>query len=259
MSVSVWILDVYIPAFNSGFFKGDFYGKLLILSSQLWSLLNDEVSRSALIGPGYIYGRVTLDHGEITYDSPIVGVIFDPTELRPGSETPLVDILNPEVIDPLGKKPKESVAENIRKVITKKGMILAPSKLAEVKSLASIPVNVVEDEIERKVVVSHISGLHKAIVIIKGQNRHLFLPFKDLMLKEKYSNPDEFSVLCVDKRTLASFNEIKNSGWIIVEKAQLSGSKYVVENAFEEEYQYVLNFVKENQSYYILVNNNLFI
>ena len=57
-----WLIEIETYDFSVGAFKGaDLNGKVLILSSQLWSIIRGAKVYSILIGPGLFKGVATKD------------------------------------------------------------------------------------------------------------------------------------------------------------------------------------------------------
>ena len=119
----LWVLDYVIPDFQLLGEKMTLSGELLIASRQLFSFLQEEIVRSALIGPGAVKGQVLIKGKPVDVEYLVGAVIFDPTQMRPREPIPLLDILNPEILDPLEQASEEQVQEIIRTLVVKKGSI----------------------------------------------------------------------------------------------------------------------------------------
>jgi hypothetical protein len=99
-----WIFDLYIPKYQIAMGAVDFKGHILATSKQVWNFISthekeeETFMRSCLIGPSVLYGYTSRGIRKVKILS---GVIFDSTELRPDKPVPLLDTINPIVIDPM--------------------------------------------------------------------------------------------------------------------------------------------------------------
>lgn len=254
MPALYWLLDVYMPDFQLGYGNVELKGKVLITSNQLWSLMGENTVRSSLIGPGYIFGQGTLKGSPVTFESPIGALIMDPTELRPHAPVPLIDIITPEVIDPLETSSPETIKENIMKIVIRKGQVLGPVKVAEVHEMTNIPMTAFEEDVTRELRISHVSGIERAKFILAGKNRRLFDPFVRLIKRGKYQNPHNLRILRVDKKRIDEFMDADRLGeWVIIEKAQ-ELTPEIRSNTLEEfrkEYELAYNDIRKNWAAYI--------
>lgn len=254
MPALYWLLDVYMPNFQLGFGNVELKGKLLITSNQLWSLMGEDTVRSSLIGPGYIFGQGTLKGSPVTFESPIGALIMDPTELRPHAPVPLIDIITPEVIDPLETSSPETIKENIMRIVIRKGQVLGPIRVAEVREMTKIPMTAFEEDTIRELHISHVSGIERARFILAGKNRRLFDPFVKLIKRGKYQNLHNLRILRVDKKRIDDFVDVDRLGeWIIIEKAQ-EMTPEIKRNTYEEfkkEYELAYNDIRKNWAAYI--------
>ncbi|MFX1487109.1 MAG: hypothetical protein ACFFBS_08475 [Promethearchaeota archaeon] len=254
MPALYWLLDVYMPDFQLGYGNVELKGKVLITSNQLWSLMGENTVRSSLIGPGYIFGQGTLKGSPVTFESPIGALIMDPTELRPHAPVPLIDIITPEVIDPLETSSPETIKENIMKIVIRKGQVLGPVKVAEVHEMTNIPMTAFEEDVTRELHISHVSGIERAKFILAGKNRRLFDPFVRLIKRGKYQNPHNLRILRVDKKRIDEFMDADRLGeWVIIEKAQ-ELTPEIRSNTLEEfrkEYELAYNDIRKNWAAYI--------
>jgi hypothetical protein len=253
-----WLVDFVVPSFISKFGRDDFEGKILVASRQLWSLISENLVRSAFIGPGYIKGTVRKATGGIEFEQAIGGVIFDPTELRRTEPLPLVNIFSPDVIDPLAESSKEEIESLVRKVMVARGNLLVQEKLAEVRPITSIPTLEYTSTTEVNLEIKLTSGLSKARFALGGIHKKIYAPYSHLLSSRKhnYDDPTKLSFLWVDKRQLVTPSRENLSEWAIIEQ---SGDRTVVEDASKDgydkimdEYKRTLDFVKANLSSYLL-------
>ena len=254
MPALYWLMDVHIPDFHLGYANVELKGSVLITSNQLWSLMGEDTVRSSLIGPGYIFGQGTLKGSPVTFESPIGALIMDPTELRPHAPVPLIDIISPEVIDPLERSSPETIKENIMRIVLRKGQVLGPIKVASVKEMTKIPVTAFSEDAIKEIQVSHISGIERARFILAGKNRRLFDPFAKLLKRGKYRNLQNLKILRVDKKRIDEFADKNKLGeWIIIEKAQemTPEPQGNTLEEFKKEYELAYNDIRENWAAYI--------
>ena len=255
-TVLYWLLDIYIPDLNLPFIKNvEFKGEILIASKQLWTLLHESTVRSCLIGPGVVKGTILHRGYPIEVEEAVGALIFNPAELRPIVPIPLVNIVTPEVIDPLAKSSVSEIATIIERVLVDRGMILAPKKLTEVRRKGTIPTVEYREKFLEKIEVHLTSGAMKAKFLLGGAKRPIYRAFLKRYTKKLYEHPERLKVLYVDERAFKSFNQDTISYWSIVEKlqAQPLEEQQTVDGykQFVEEYTSVLKFMKKFKNAYI--------
>jgi len=255
-TVLYWLLDTHIPDLSLPHVKGvEFNGEVLIMSKQLWTLIHEDVVRSCLIGPGVIKGTALYKGHPVKVEEAIGVLVFNPAELRPSEPIPLVNIVTPEVIDPLAKSSASEIATVIERVLVDRGMILAPKKLTEVRRRGTIPTVEYREKFFEKIEVHLTSGVMKAKFLLGGAKRPIYEAFLKRYEKKIYERPEKLRVLYVDEREFTSFNQDNVSRWSIVEKVQaqpLEGQQ--TENGYKqfvEEYMSVVEFIKKFKDAYI--------
>ena len=253
-SVLYWLLNYSIPDLEvSPSISSKSEGTILIASRQLWSLMAGTTIRSCLIGPGIVKG-VNVIHGFPTeFSEPISAVIFDPTELRPDEPAPLIDIINPEVIDPTAGAELDAIERKIMKIVVRRGKVIAPVKLAEVRTPTGVPMTAIQEEDLVRVNISYVNVLARARFVLGGQNRSIYQKLIDELSTQPRSNPFDKNVLKADERKFKALTEDEINQWVIVEKMQGS----VMENQpktfeqFCEEYRQSIDFIMEHKSEFI--------
>ena len=246
-----WLLDIEAYDFNIGVLKDtELKGKALMVSRQLWSVIREDKVLSVLIGPGIFKGTAASGNIRVDVVEKLAALIFDPTQMRYDEPVPTVDIINPEVIDPLGAKKQEEIVTIIRKLVVEKGNVMAADPLAKVKQRGSVPQMAHYDEMIRKIDVSHVSGVQRARFILAGTNSPMYRPFADSFQKRGYIQADRLKVMATPFLKFSSFVDIEiMSDWMIVEKAGID-SKTGIE-AMRDEYDATLLQVKENEQAFI--------
>ncbi|MHA2601597.1 MAG: hypothetical protein AM324_005630 [Candidatus Thorarchaeota archaeon SMTZ1-83] len=246
-----WVLEVEAYDFDIGVLKGtDVTGKALMISRQLWSVIREDKVVSILIGPGIFKGTATSGSRRVDVVEHLGALLFDPSQLRMDEPLPLVDIINPEVIDPLGTRKQEEIVTIIRKLVVEKGNILAANPLAKVTQDANVPRTAHYDEMIRRINVSHISGKQRAQFILAGTNGPMYRPFVKSYEKRGYLQPDRLKVMATPFLKFTSFVDIEiMSDWRIVEKAGIE-TKTGIE-AIRDEYEATLAIVEENTDAFI--------
>lgn len=246
-----WLLDVEAYDFNIGVLKStDLKGKALMVSRQLWSIIRSDKVVSVLIGPGIFKG--TAQSGNIRVDivEKLGALIFDPTHMRYDEPVPMVDIINPEVIDPLGAKKQEEIVTIIRELVIEKGNVLAANLLAKVEQKGSVPQTAHYDEMIKRIDVSHVSGVQRAKFILAGTNGPMYKPFAEWYYKRGYLQADRLKVMATPFQKFSSFVDIEvMSDWTIVEQAGL-GSMTGIE-AMRNEYDATLEQVQRHEKAFI--------
>ena len=242
-----WLLEVEAYDFNIGMLRdADIEGKVLILSSQLWSLIRGTSVISALIGPGIFKGQAKS--GNITVDvlEYISALLFDPAQLRYDEPLPLVDIVSPEVIDPLGESKQEEIMTVIRKLVLEKGNILSGEKLMRVSSEGQLPQTAHYDEELSKINVQLVSGVQRAKFILAGTNGPLYRPFVERYNNRKYINPEMSKVMATFSSKFSKFDDQETMAeWMIVELMGVDGKTGI--DAIESEYNKVLLTLEKNE------------
>ena len=129
-----WLLDVELYDFDIGVLKkADITGKALMISSQLWSIIRGNSVHSMLIGPGYFRGVATSGKIRVEIGEHLSALMFDPTRFRYDEPVPLIDIIKPEVIDPLTARKPEEIITMVKDLVIEKGNVLAINPVASVK------------------------------------------------------------------------------------------------------------------------------
>ena len=246
-----WLIDIETYDFSVGAFKGaDLTGKALILSSQLWSIIRDSDVYSILIGPGIFKGIARKGGIQLDVLEYISCLMFDPTRLRYDEPLPQADIVNPEVIDPLGTKKQEEIVTLLRNLVVERGNILASDPLAKVKSEANIPQTAHYEEIFKKINVSYISGMQRTKFILGGTSGSLYRPFIENFPKLKLQRIENSKVLAMPFYKFASFSDIEvMMNWMIVEKAGTDSRSGM--DAIANEYERTLDIIQNDQEKFI--------
>ena len=246
-----WLIDIESYDFSIGGFKGsDLTGKALILSTQLWSIVRETEVYSILIGPGIFKGIAKKGGIQLDILEYISCLMFDPTQLRYDEPLPQVDIVNPEVIDPLGTKKHEEIVTLLRNLVMERGNILAGDPLAKVKIEANIPQMAHYEEIFKKINVAYISGMQRAKFILGGTSGSLYRPFAQNFPKLTLQQIEKSKVLAMPFHKFASFSDIEvMMNWMIVEKSGTDTRTGM--EAIAHEYERTLGVIQEDQEKYI--------
>ncbi len=245
-----WLLDIEAYDYDIGVLKNaEISGRALILSHQLWSILREDRVYSILIGPGYFKGIAESGNRRVEINEHISSLMFDPTKLRYDEPLPLVDIIKPEIIDPLGAVKTEAIMTIISNLVVEKGNILAENLVASVSPRAAVPETTHYTDVMKRIQVSHISGVQRAKFILGGTNRPLYAPLVEWYNKRRYSNFERQKVMSLPFARFAEPSDIEvTSDWMIVEKAGMGG---VGVDSFRAEYEDVLSNISKNQDSYI--------
>jgi len=246
-----WLLDVEMYDFVVGAFKGaDLRGKALILSSQLWSIIRGTCVYSALIGPGIFKGVATKNGIHVDVLEYISCLMFDPTQLRFDEPLPQVDIVTPEVIDPLGIRQQEEIVTLIRNLVIARGNVLAGDQLATITAVTNIPQTVYYEEMFKRINVSHVSGAQRAKFILGGANGPIYRPFAENFPKLIRQQTERTKIFAAPFDKFAGFSDIEiMSDWMIVEKAG-QDSRTGME-AIGAEYERTLSVIDKDKDNYI--------
>jgi hypothetical protein len=250
-----WLIDTYIPGLKLSYGIIDFKGKILIISEQLWSILKEDLVRSMLIGPGFIFGKGEIKGYPVEVKEPIISVILDATELRPNQEVPLLDLMSPDVIDPTSKADIESIIISIKKVFREHGQVLFPEKIAEVREKGKIPISIGIEDVSEKISVKSFSGKDKIRFVLGGENNLLYSNFRKLLQSNKFTSYENMNILRSDIKRLDHIDSAQNmDNWIIVEKTtELDDipTNNFIQNILKE-FNRINNEVKNNIEYYLI-------
>ena len=246
-----WLIEIETYDFAVGSFKGaDLRGKALILSSQLWSIIRGTQVFSILIGPGIFKGVATKGGIHVDVLEHISCLMFDPTQLRFDEPLPQVDIVSPEVIDPLGSSKVEEIVTSIRNLVMERGNILASDPLATVTVETNIPQTMHYEEMFKRINVSHVSGGQRAKFILGGANGPIYRPFAENFPKLIRQQTERTRVLATPFYRFTGFSDIEiMTDWMIVEKAG-QDSKTGME-AIGAEYERTLGLIDKDKDNYI--------
>jgi len=172
--------------------------------------------------------------------------MFDPTKLRYDEPLPQVDIVTPEVIDPLGLRKQEEIVTLIRNLVIERGNVLAGDALAKIKMEAGIPQTAHYEEIFKRINVSHISGEQRARFILGGTSGHIYRPFVENYPKLRLQPTERSKVFAAPFHRITGFSDIEvMTDWMIVEKAGMD-SKMGME-AIAAEYEDTLEAIERNK------------
>ena len=251
LSPLYWLIEIETYDFAVGAFKGaDLRGKALILSTQLWSIIRGTQVYSILIGPGIFKGVATKGGIHVDVLEYISCLMFDPTQLRFDEPLPQVDIVSPEVIDPLGVSKHEEIVTLIRNLIIERGNVLAGDALATVQVETNIPQTVHYEEMFKQIRVSHVSGSQRAKFILGGANGPIYRPFAENFPKLSLQQTGRTRVLASPFYKFTGFSDIEiMSDWMIVEKAG-QDSKTGME-AIAAEYESTLAVIDKDKENFI--------
>jgi hypothetical protein len=246
-----WLINIETYDFDVGAFRGaDLTGTALILSSQLWSIIRETDVFSILIGPGIFKGTARKGGINVKVEEFISALMFDPTQLRFDEPLPQVDIVNPEVIDPLGTSKQEEIVTLIRNLVVERGNVLAGDALARIEVKAGVPQTAYYEEMFKHINVSYISGEQRARFILGGTSGHVYRPFADNFPKLHLQGAELTKVLAVPFSKFTGISDIEvMANWMIVEKAGMD-SKTGME-AILDEYENTLAIIEKNKEKFI--------
>jgi len=240
----LWVLDYVIPDFQILGEKITLKGELLIASRQLFSFLQGEIVRSALIGPGAIKGQVSIKGKPVDVEYLVGAVIFDPTRMRPREPVPVLDILKPEIIDPLEQVTEEQVQEIVHKLVIKKGSVSDSGQILTITPEGDLPKTLLTEEHMVAKNISFVSGMKKARFLLGGQKSRLYAPFRDGLRKNRFSDPRRIWTFRIDKQEFDAFDIEKFNEWTIIEMqtdpSKAASSAEVVESEFNSILNYLL-------------------
>ena len=246
-----WLIDIESYNFQVGAFKGaDLKGNALIISTQLWSIVRETRVYSILIGPGIFKGVATKGGIQVDVLEYLSALMFDPTMIRLDEPLPQVDIVNPEVIDPLSARKQEEIVTLIRNLVVEKGNILAANPLATVQMKANVPQTAHYQEMFQRINVSHVSGIQRAKFILAGTNGPLYKPFVEYFNSRKFWQKEQTKVMATPFFKFSSFIDIDiMSNWMIVEKAGMESLTGM--EAIGQEFENTLSMVEKESGSYI--------
>lgn len=247
----LWVLNFVIPDFTIFGEKKTLHGELLIASRQLFSFLQGEIVRSAFIGPGVVKGQVLIKGEPVDVEYLVGAVIFDPTKMRPREPIPVLDILNPEILDPLEQASVEQVQEIIRTLAIKKGSVEDSGQILTITTEGGLPRTLIAEQRIVPKNISLVSGLKKARFLLGGQKNRLYTPFKEALKRNRFSDPNRIWTFRIEQRMFETFKPIQFDEWIIIEMqtdpVAASDSSQVVETEFNS----ILTYLLGNRKYFV--------
>ncbi len=246
-----WLIEVETYDFDIGVFKGaDLDGKVLMLSNQLWSIIRGDTVYSMLIGPGVFKGRAKAKGRAIDVTEIIGGLMFDPSKLRLDEPLPEVDIVHPEVIDPLETGRTEEIVTIIRKVIVEHGNILPGQIIMKQHPEASVPMTAHAIDLAKKIHVSHVSGVQRAKFVLAGTNGPMYRLLVTHYQKRGFLSPDKVKVMSVPFKRFARLNDNEvMDDWMIVEKAGVE--MQLGAEAYRTEFEEVMKSIERHEDKFI--------
>lgn len=248
----LWVLDFITPSFHLFGEKVTLTGDVLIASRQLWSFLHEETVRSALIGPGAVKGHVSLKGHPVDVEFLIGAVIFDPTEMRPGEPIPLINILYPEIVDPLEQLTPEQVQEIVRTLIVKKGSVSDPGRILTLTTEGGLPKTLIAEQHIVAKNISFVSGMRKAKFLLGGQKNRLYTPFKEAIQQNRFSDPSKIWTFRIDEKTFEGFDSTQFQNWVIIEMQAEAGLDSVdTSKAIDDEFTSILSYLLGNRNYFV--------
>ncbi|MFW9985388.1 MAG: hypothetical protein ACFFDJ_02370 [Candidatus Odinarchaeota archaeon] len=247
----LWVLDYVIPDFKILGETITMKGELLIASRQLFSFLQEEIVRSAFIGPGVIKGQVMLKGKPVDVEYLVGAVLFDPTQMRPREPIPVLDILNPEILDPLEQATIEQVQEIIRTLVVKKGSVSDSGQILTITSEGGLPRTLIAEERMAAKNITLVSGMKKARFLLGGQKNRLYLPFKEGLQRNRFSDASKIWTFRIDTKEFEAFDPAKFSEWIIIEMQSDPASALSSSQVVESEFNSILTYLIGNQKYFI--------
>jgi hypothetical protein len=246
-----WLISIETYDFRIGAFRGaDLSGIALILSTQLWSIIRNTEVYSILIGPGIFKGSAKKNGINVPVEEFISALMFDPTQLRFDEPLPQVDIVTPEVIDPLGLRKEEEIVTLIRNLVIERGNVLAGDALAKIQVEAGVPQTAFYEEMFKRIHVSHISGEQRARFILGGTSGHIYRPFVENYPKLRLQPTERSKVFATPFHRITGFSDIEvMTDWMIVEKAGMDSKTGM--DAIAEEYKKTLDIIEKHKEKFI--------
>jgi len=246
-----WLLDLETYDFDIGVLKGtDVRGRIIVVSSQIWSLIREDTVVSMLIGPGVFKGVAEVGNKRVDLTEHIGGVMFDPSSLREADPLPQLDIVNPEVIDPLESRKVEEIVTIIRKVIVERGNVLPGNVILHHEPKVTVPLTMHALDLTKRINVAHVTGVQRAKFVLAGTNGPLYRPFVEHYSKRGYINPERLKLLAIAFNKITRFTDADvMSDWMIVEKAGVDDRTGI--EAIAAEYENVMEQIGRNEEKYI--------
>ncbi|MCF2137028.1 MAG: hypothetical protein K9W43_07245 [Candidatus Thorarchaeota archaeon] len=246
-----WLIDIETYDFDIGVLKGtELRGTIMILSSQLWSLIRGDTVFSMLIGPGIFKGTAQVKGRVVDVIEFVGGLMFDPSKLRLDEPLPEVDIVHPEVIDPLESGREEEIVTIIRKIIVEHGNILPGQIIMKQHTEASVPMTAHAIDLAKKIKVTHVSGVQRAKFILAGTNGPMYKRLVTHYHKRGFLNPERVKIMTIPFRRFSKFSDDEAmKDWMIVEKAGMETQ--LGQEAYRAEFEEVMKAIKQNEEKYI--------
>ena len=220
-----WLLDLYIPQYQIAMGSVDFKGHILATSKQIWNFIStheqeeETFMRSCLIGPSVLYGYTSRGIRKV---KKISGVIFDSTELRPDKPIPLLDTINPIIIDPTATFDEENGFQSASQL-----MGYFAEKTFE-----------------------NTSGIEVARTYLGGRHKDKYKIFMNGIDSGAYRFPESLPILEISQRKLINLEKRNLAQYIIVELNPIFDPNLETFSQFVEVYNTTLEYMLSSKEYY---------
>jgi hypothetical protein len=227
-STLFWILEFHMPQYQIAMGSVDFKGYILATSTQVWNLISthekeeETFMRSCLIGPSVLYGYTSRG---IRKTKIISGVIFDSTELRPDKPIPLLDVINPIVIDPMATPDEETDQQ-----------------------ILSLPLSSFT-----KKMINETSGIDKARTYLLERHKDKYNIFMNGIDSGVYYFPDRIPILDISQRKLMKLDKENLAQYIIVELNPIFNPDIDTFSQFVEVYNETLEYMLSAKEQYFFL------
>ena len=251
-----WILELYVPEYQSKMGSFQLEGYILATSKQLWNLIfTDEETgetavRSCLIGPAVMNATMSIGGRPIPEVKTISGVIFDSTELRPDRPVPLLDIIAPDVIDPTATADEEQITKEIRIIEFTKGQKMGDEVLTKVQNNHLIPKRLLGNLVKKTLTVKTTSGVNNAKVCLGGLHRDKYRLFVDAIKSGTLRVPEGRPLLDVAQKKLITFDRDNLSEYVIVELNPVFDPSIDAFDQFVDVYHSTIQYMLETEENY---------
>jgi len=223
-----WLLDLYIPQYQIAMGSVDFKGHILATSKQVWNFITthekeeETFMRSCLIGPSVLYGYTSRGIRKV---KTLSGVIFDSTELRPDKPIPVLDTINPIVIDPMATSEEENDYQS-------------PSKLMGYFA---------------KKTFENTSGIDMARTYLGGRHKDKYNIFVNDIESGVYRFPERLPILEISQKKLINLDKRNLAQYIIVELNPVFNPNLDTFSQFVEVYNTTLEYMLSAKEYYFFL------
>jgi hypothetical protein len=99
--------------------------------------------------------------------------------------------------------------------------------------------------------ISYISGMKKARFLLGGQKNRLYTPFKEGLVRNRFSDPNRIWTFRIDTMKFDAFDPVSFDEWIIIEMQTDPATASTSSQVVETEFNLILAYLLGNRKFFI--------